>query len=247
MNLRFVRLISGSRQPLDGLRYLSERHGEKIAAVDADSGALLGWIGVYPGREEGGPFFHLAGIEILPGHRGEGIDAALLEEAGRFIQERKVKRLKFGTSPLLTGNAELYITRFGSRYRWRDGTKTPDGKPWPFVSCEIDFDDPLARSLDVSNEEVVQRSVVDWEGLRPSPRRGVVYTGPLTVLLPDLTSASLAEAGERDPEFLATLSSVFHSLSVHGYGFAWFDRLDPAAVPSDRPRCYYIMKRVLAL
>ena len=255
MNFRFVRLISGSREDLlkgraislDELHSLKERRGEMIAAVDSATSALLGWIGVYPERDEGGHLFHLADIDVLPEHREEGIDDALMREAGKLIRERKVSRLKFGTSPLLTGNAALYVTRFGTRYKWREGTRTPEGKPWPHVSCECDFDDPIARPLDLRTEEIVPRSVIDWEGVRPLPRRKVVYSGPLSLLLPELTSDSLVEADRRDPSFLSTLYQVFHGLFLHGYDFAWFDRLPPSASPPGGPRCYYIMRRVLAL
>jgi len=255
MNVRFVRLISGSREDLlkgraislDELHSLKERRGEMIAAVDAVSSALLGWIGLYPDRDEGGHVFHLADIDVLPGHREEGIDDALMHEAGRLIQERKLSRLKFGTSPLLTGNAALYVTRCGTRYKWREGTRTPEGRPWPYVSCECDFSDPIERPLDLRAEEIVPRSVIDWEGVRPLPRRKVVYSGPLSVLLPELTRDSLVEADARDPELLPTLYQVFHALFLHGYDFAWFDRLPLSAAPSGGPRCYYIMRRVLAL
>jgi GNAT superfamily N-acetyltransferase len=255
MNLRFVRIISDSREDLlqgraislDVLRSLRERRGEMIAAVDPAGSALLGWIGVYPDRDEGGHWFHLADIDVLPGHRGEGIDAALMEEAEKLIRQRKASRLKFGTSPLLTGNAALYVTRFGTRYRWREGTRTPEGRPWPYVSCEWDFDDPVARPLDLRADEVVPRSVIDWAGMRPVPRRKIAYSGPLSILLPDLTSDALVDADMRDPLFLSTLYQVFHTLFLHGYDFAWFDRLSPSAALTDGPRCYYVMKRVLAL
>ena len=255
MNVRFVRLISDSREDLlkgraisrEELHSLKERRGEMIAAVDSDTSALLGWIGLYPDRDEGGHVFHLADIDVLPGHREEGIDEALMQEAGRFIRERKLSRLKFGTSPLLTGNAALYVTRFGTRYKWREGTRTPEGKPWPFVACECDLDDPIERPLDLRPEEIVPRSVIDWDGVRPVPRRKVVYSGPLSMLLPELTRDSLVEADARDPDFLPTLYQVFHALFLHGYDFAWFDRLPPSAAPSGGPHCYYIMRRVLAL
>jgi GNAT superfamily N-acetyltransferase len=255
MNVRFVRLISGSREDLlkgraislDELRSLRERRGEMIAAVDPGSSALLGWIGVYPDRDEGGHIFHLADIDVLPGHREEGLDTALMQEAETFILEHRVSRLKFGTSPLLTGNAALYVTRFGTRYKWREGTRTPEGRPWPYVSCECDFDDPVERPLDLRVEEVVPRSVLDWAGLRPLPRQRIVYSGPLSILLPELTRDTLVEADSGDPSFLPTLYQVFHALFLHGYDFAWFDRLPASLAPADGPRCYYIMKRVLGL
>ena len=255
MDFRFVRLISGSREDLlkgralslEELHSLKERRGEMIAAVDTGTSALLGWIGLYPDRDEGGHVFHLADIDILPGHRDEGIDDALMEEAGRFIRERKLSRLKFGTSPLLTGNAALYVTRFGTRYKWREGTRTPEGRPWPYVACECDYEDPIARPLDLRPDEIVPRSVIDWQDMHPTPRPKVVYSGPLSLILPELTRDSLVEADAHDPGFLSTLYNVFHALFLHGYDFAWFDRL-PLAVPAPGgARCYYIMRRVLAL
>jgi GNAT superfamily N-acetyltransferase len=255
MKVRFVRLISGSREDLlkgrpislDELHSLRERHGEMIAAVDSVTSALLGWIGVYPERDEGGHLFHLADIDVLPGHREDGIEDALMQEAGKLIRERKVSRLKFGTSPLLTGNAALYVTRFGTRYKWREGTRTPEGRPWPYVSCECDFDDPIERPLDLRADEIVPRSVIDWEGVRPLPRPKLIYSGPLSILLPEFTSEALLEAGLRDPMLLPTMYQVFHGLFLHGYDFAWFDRLPSSAAPSGGPRCYYVMRRVLAL
>jgi hypothetical protein len=70
-----------------------------------------------------------------------------------------------------------------------------------------------------------------------------VYSGPLSVLLPDLESDTLARASEQDPGFIATLYSAFHSLHMHGYGFAWFDRLPALDM---QPRWYYVMTRILA-
>jgi len=202
---------------------------------------------MYPGKDEGGRFFHLAGIAVQQEHGATDVAAALLEETGRFIRERKVARLKFGTSPLLTTDAELYITRFGTRYRWRGGIRTPGGRPWPHVACECDFDDPLARSLDMRDDEVIAKSVVAWEGRQPLPRPRVVYSGPLAVLLPQLDSETLAQAGERDTRFLPALSSLFHGLFIHGYDFAWFDRLPAAVAPPGGPWFYYIMKPIVAL
>ena len=260
MSVRSVPLIAGPRkgQPpvrealLDDLRHLKERRGEMIAAVDEQGGKILGTIGMYPDRDEGGTCFHLAGIDVEPGYVEQGIDAFLLEEAGRYLRAHRTTRLKFGTSPLLTRSAWLYVSRFGSRYRWREGTRTPDGQPWPYVSCECDFDDPLARPLDLREEEVPGRSVLEWDGGRPKPRSRLVYSGPLSILLPDFDGDSLSRASEQDPGFIATLYSAFHSLHVHGYEFAWFDRLPPSdAQPEAQargaaPRWYYVMKRVVA-
>jgi hypothetical protein len=255
VNVRFVRLVSGSREGLpegfpefrDELRYLRERHGEKIAAVEAAGGVLLGSVSLSPDRDVGGHFFHLAAIEISRRGVEAGVEAALLEQAKAFIIERRVSRMKLSTSPLLTGSAALYITRLGARYRWREGIRTPDGRPCPYVSCEYYFDDPCARPLDLTEEEVAPRSVLAWRGLHPLPRRDVVYSGPLSVLLPELSAEDLGEASAKDPGLLPLLWSVFHALSVHGYGFAWFDHRDPAVSAPGEPPCYYVMKRVVTL
>jgi hypothetical protein len=253
MNVRSVLLISGphsGRQLLrealqDDLRRLEERKGEMIATVDGVSGQVLGTLGLYPDRDEGGTFYHLAGIQTEPGHRVADLDVLLLEKAGLFLQKRRVTRLKLGTSPLLTRNAWLYVTRFGSRYRWREGIKAPDGRPWPYVSCEVDFDDPLARSLDLREDELMPRSILAWDGGRPA-LRPLAWSGPLSVVLPDLDADSIAAAAEADPDFIATLYSAFHGLHLHGYEFAWFDRLPQSAAPAGAPLWYYIMKRVMS-
>jgi hypothetical protein len=253
MGVRPLPLIDGPRTGLppvraallEELHRLKERRGEMIAAVDESTGEVIGTIGLYPDKDEGGRFSHMAGIEVEPGHPEVDVEGFLLEEAGRWLRARRITRLKFGTSPLLTRNAWLYVTRFGCRYRWREGTRTPDGQPWPYVSCECDFDDPLAHPLDLRDDQVQERSVVDWKGGRPTPRARLVYSGPLSLVLPELDSDALTEAQRRDPGFIATLYSAFHALHVHGYGFAWFDRL--TASPGDAGAWYYVMKRVVAL
>ena len=154
-----------------------------------------------------------------------------------------MRRLRFGTSPLLTANAFLYVTRLGSRYRWKQGVRAPDGRPWPYVSCECDFDDPLERPLDLTEEEVVPRSVLTWEGLHPSPRPRLVYSGPLSILLPELDNRGLSDLAAADADFLPTIHGAFQALSLHGYGFAWFDRLPSTQAGSTS--WYYVMSRTL--
>jgi GNAT superfamily N-acetyltransferase len=255
MTMRCLRLIAGpvERLPdawaphLEDLPRLKERRGEKIAAFAPDSMTLLGTLTVSPDRDEGGRFCHLVGLEVLPGHRQEGVDVALMEEARVWLAERRVTRLKFGTSPLLTSTAHFYMTRYGTRYHWREGTHTPDGHAWPYVSCECDFDDPLARPLDLRDEELAEHSVLRWVGGRPRVPPNVVYSGPLTVLLPELTSDSITATAHADPSFLGTLFDVFHGLHVHGYGFAWFDLLPGAPASADDATYVYIMNRTAAI
>ncbi len=256
MHVRCERVrIAAGRSPHDpagllgDLRLLGERRGETIAAVDEDSGTVLGALGLHPERDEGGTLFRLDTIGVHPGHRGEGLEEALIDEAEKHLRAHKSHRLKFGTSPLLTATAALWVTRFGTRYRWREGVRTPEGQPWPYVSCECDFDDPLARPLDLRDDEAAERTVLDWTGGMPRRRDGVVYSGPISVLLPDLDSDSLAQSAARDSTFLSTLFAVFHELYHHGYGFAWFDRLRPVAgggADAGAPAWYYLMHRVVS-
>jgi GNAT superfamily N-acetyltransferase len=255
MNVRFQRLIGGSGAPLppspagylDDIGYLRVRRGEKIAALDGETGTVIGVIGLHPERDVGGTCFRLSGLEVAAGRRGEGLEAALLDEAEGYLRAHKSSRLKFGTSPLLTARAELFVTRFGARYRWREGARTPEGRPWPYVSGECDFDDPLARPLDMRDDEVVERSVLSWTGGRLARRPGMVYAGPLSVLLPDFTIESVTAAAAADPAFLPDLYDTFHELSRHGYGFTWFDRLPAAAGEPGGARWYYLMTRLIAL
>jgi len=271
MTVRFVRLIAEGREdlwtgqqdfsrlfglsgsvprqgapygPLEHLRYIKRRRGEKIVAIDSATEALLGWIGMFPDKEEGEPFYRLAGIEVHADHRGTGIGRSLMEEAGKYLRAHRASRLRFGTSPLLTQNAGLFVRRFGTHYRWKGGVRSPEGRPWPYVTCECDYDDPLPRPLGLRDEEALERSVLDWEGMRPVPRSPVVYTGALFVVLPVLTGTLLAQTAERVPMFLETLSEVFQGLHLHGYTFAWFDRV-PANTPS--PLSYYAMARLLGI
>lgn len=227
------------------LRRLREKRGEKIAAVDPGTEQLLGWISVYPDRDAGGVFFALAGIEVLPAWRGMGIGTGLLNQAGDYLREHKTGRLKFGTSPLLTWNAALCMRHFGMRFSWKEGIRTPDGKPWPYVSCEWDVDDPLVKPPELRLEELEARSVIDWTEADPAPRRGIIYTGPLFLTLPDLSNDDLAGLAERTPEFLVTMYRVLHELFRHGYRFAWFDAIPSAVAP--RSRWYYFMESPFAL
>jgi hypothetical protein len=251
MGVRCIPLIAGPRQGrptvrealLEEVHRLKERRGEMLAAVDEETGTVQGTIGLSPGKDG---TFQLTRIEIETGCTTEGVDALLLEEAGRFLRHHRAARLKFGTSPLLTRSAELYITRFGSRYHWREGTRTPEGQPWPFINGECDFDDPLARPLDLREDEVAERSVLEWNGGRPNLRSGLVYSGPLSVLVPDIDAAALTRIRRQDPDVIATVYSAFHSLHIHGYGFAWFDKLSPAAAPGEPSYWYYVMNRVVA-
>lgn len=253
MDAHYVRLISGRRedlwrgpgtslQDLDGLK---ERRGEKIVAVDPQSQELLGWVSLYPERGAGGPAFRLADIQVLPAYRGKGIGAALMERAGEYIGERKVPRLKFSTSPLLTWNAGLFMKRCGMRYTWKEGIKTPGAKPWPYVSCEWELDDRLEKPHDLREEDVPQRSVLDWEVSKPVARTGLPHSGPLYVPLPDLSGEDLIAMVRNSPDALEVLHDVFHALFLHGYRFAWFDTLSAVQVPGCRR--YYFMEKTFAL
>ena len=253
MSVSYVRLLSSGREDLwrgpgtsgDDLRRLRERRGEKIAAVDQESDRLLGWISVYPDKDAGGGFFALAGIEVLPGFRGRGIGTGLVDEAGKYLRERKAGRLKFGTSPLLTWNAGLYMKRFGMRYTWKEGVRTPEGRPWPYVSCEWELDDTLVKPPELREEDLPERSAIQWKGPIPIPKVGVVYSGPLFLPLPDITNDQLADLAGRNPDFLPAAYRVFHELHRHGYRFSWFDTMSSPCVPGCR--CFYFMENPFTL
>ncbi len=253
MDMKSVLLIGGPRKGrpeapgslLDDLRRLEERRGEMIAAVD-ESGEIRGTAGLFPDRDEGGKFYHLAGLQLEEPRAAGDVDVFLMEAAGRYLQGRKVTRLKFAASPLLTRGAWLYVNQFGTRFRWREGSRTPEGTPWPYVSCECDFDDPLGRPLDLRDEEVPGRCLVGWEKGKPLRRTDLRFSGPMCVSLPDIEAEGLA-ALARDPGVISILYSAFQDLHVHGYEFAWFDRLKGAEDSDGGPRWYYLMKRVVSL
>lgn len=237
------RTQNGERFDLDPaghLAFIKERHGEKIVAMQDDE--LVGWVGLFPDKDDGGLFYRLAGIEVHGEHRREGIGSGLLEEARHYLREKKAHRLTFGTNPLLTPCAALFVTRFGARFRWKEGVKAPDGRPWPYVSGECDFDDPQFKPLDLADDQVVGRSVLEWDGSCPRVRASLPHSGALSVVLPSFTSAEFSEAADSVPRFLETLHDVFHTLFVKGYGFAWFDRLS-----IKEARYYYVMKRLWAM
>jgi len=255
VNVRSVPLIAGSQKGrpdvpdtlLDELRRLEERRGEMIAAVDEDSGRIAGTLGLFPDRDEGGKFYHLYSLQVDSAYTRTETDVFLLEATGRFLAARKVTRLKFTTSPLLTRMAWLYVNRFGTQYRWREGSRTPDGKPWPYVTCECDFDDLLERPLDLRDEEVPGHCLVYWEGGKPVVRTGLRFSGPLCVALPDIDADGLSLLADREPAVIALLHRAFQSLHIHGYEFAWFDRLKGAPEAPGAPRWYYLMKHIVSL
>jgi ribosomal protein S18 acetylase RimI-like enzyme len=234
---------SPSSGPRDLIGYIKERKGETIVASDPSAERILGWICVFPDRDEGGLFYHLAGIEVHADFRRRGIGAGLMDAARLYIEKKKTQRLKFGTSPLLTHCAGLYVTRFGTRYYWKQGVKMSDGRPWPYVSCECDFEDSLFKPLDLRDDEVEARNVLDWEGSRPIPRKAVAYSGPLAVAMADSSAAGLAKAVDSIPDFLPIVYRTFDTLFRRGYGFAWFDR----AVIGGESRPYYLMKKLLTM
>jgi len=255
MKVRTVRLIHGPPAPLAvpdaplfrELPRIRERRGEIIVAADTASGTTLGAIGIFPDKDEGGALFRLAGMEIFSGAGETAVDELLLEQAGAYMAEHRVRRLAFGTSPLITASALLYVTRFGARYVWREGARTPEGQPWPHVSCECDFDDPLAKPLDLRDDEIPSRSVLLWRDGVPVTRKDIKFVGPLSLLLPELDAERIAAEGRRVPDFLETIYGAFHALHLHGYGFAWFDRLSEAARSSETPPFYYLMRRTMTL
>lgn len=75
------------------------------------------------------------------------------------------------------------------------------------------------------------------------PKKGIVYSGPLSVLLPDFNGAELAAAVDSIPDFLRIMHFVFDTLYTRGYGFAWFDTISLGGVTWH----YYLMKRVMSL
>lgn len=219
-----------------------ERQGGRIAAVEGEE-SPVGWIEIRPGRDRRGAFYHLVGIEVQEDRRGRGTGTALLEEAKRYIGLHKAHRLLFDVSPLLTQSAALFVTRFGARYRWMEGSMTTDGRPWPECSCELDFTSPLGRPPDMEEQEVTALSVLDWEGGRPVPRSGISYQGLHTVLLPPMDRKILAKAASSVPGILETLTEALRGLHRHGYGFVWFD----ATSYVGQPFHYYLMRRSMAL
>ncbi len=213
-----------SRNATEHFDYLKAQNGEKIAFVNSND-EILGWIGLIPDQDRRGKYYILSGHEVRSDYRGLGIGAKLLEEAKKYLKKYQASRLKFGTSPLLTVNASLYITRYGAQYTWNDKIKLADGKPWPYVSCECNFNNPLKKPLELSSRNVLAANLLEWDGLRPKPIKFVRYTGGLSILLPPISKSQLRTATDNIDGFLETTFNLFDSLNRTGYGFIWFDKL----------------------
>jgi len=214
-----------SRNAADYYDYIQSHSGEILALLDQEN-AILGWIGLIPGSDERGRYYTLSGQEVSPDYRRQGIGVRLLEEAREYLQHRRAVRLKFGTSPLLTANASLYITKFGARYTWNNKIKLADGSPWPYVSCECDFSRPVGKPPELAALDIRRLCLLDWQGYVPRINRDLRPTRQAALILPTLTRRHLDAVIDRVEGFLGTFFSLLDSLTRQGFGFAWFDRLD---------------------
>ncbi len=230
---RIFRESVTSRNATEHFDYIRAHGGEKIAFVN-EYGEILGWIGLVPDADSRGEYLTLSGHEVRSDCRRRGIGYRLLEEARAYARRRGVRRLRVGTSPLLTIDASLYVTKLRARYTWNDRVKLADGTRWPYVLCECDFRNPLSRPPELDGIDPASCSVLHWRGWEPRPRTLPAHQDQLTVLLPPMTRQSLHEAVERSPRFLPVLFALFDDLSARGYGFGWFERTEVEGEP-----CYY--------
>ncbi|GAH47284.1 unnamed protein product, partial [marine sediment metagenome] len=205
-------------------KYIKAQKGEKIALVD-NSNKILGWIGLIPDTDGRGKYFILSGHEVHSDSRGQGIGSRLMEEAQSYLTVLYVSRLKFGTSPLLTINASLYITKFGTCYTWNNKIKLADGSPWPYVTCEWDFNNPLSKPAELTTMDILSINILQWRGYQPIPLEAARYPAKVSVLFPPTTKYELKTAIDRNEGFLKTLFEIFDSLHKKGYGFTWFDKI----------------------
>jgi GNAT superfamily N-acetyltransferase len=213
-----------SRNAADYYDYIQSHSGEIIALVD-DRSRILGWIGLIPGIDERGRYCTLSGQEVSPEHRRQGIGVRLLDEARGYLQRRRTTRLKFGTSPLLTANASLYITKFGTRYTWNNKIKLADGSPWPYVACECDFTHPVQKPAELAALDIPRISLLDWPGDRPRVNGTLRPVRRAALILPALTRRRLDSLIDNVEDFLDTIFSLLEFLNSQDFGFAWFDRL----------------------
>jgi GNAT superfamily N-acetyltransferase len=230
---RIFRESATSRNAADYYDYIQSQSGEIIALLD-DGSRILGWIGLIPGMDERGRCYTLSGQEVSPEYRRQGLGVRLMEEARDYLRGRRTARLKFGTSPLLTANAALYITKFGTRYTWNNKVRLADGARWPYVACECDFAHPVGKPPELSALDIRRISLLDWRGYSPRLAAGPLPARRAALILPALTRRRLDALIDEKKEFLKSVFSLIDSLHSRGFGFAWFDRL-----PASRSERYY--------
>ncbi|HKE50157.1 MAG TPA: GNAT family N-acetyltransferase [Actinomycetes bacterium] len=123
-------LISDDSQYVDELTDAARRaaEAELIAAVDADTGAILGTVtfclpgSVFAERAEPGEAeFRM--LAVAPGARGRGAGEALVRECMRRAGERGCTRLVLLTRPQMRAARTIY-TRLGFR-------RIPERDWWP--------------------------------------------------------------------------------------------------------------------
>jgi GNAT superfamily N-acetyltransferase len=229
-----------SRNAADYYEYIQTHSGEIIALFNGDD-CVLGWIGLIPGADERGRYYTLSGQEVSSLHRRRGIGVRLLEEARSYLHSHRARRLKFGTSPLLTANASLYITKFGTRYTWNRKIKLADGSPWPYVTCECDFSHPIQKPPELAAMDIRGVSLLDWQDYVPRVNDSLRPARSATLILPALTHQRLNALIDEVNDFLKNTFSLLDSLNDQGFGFAWFDKLPDSA---DERYYYYLTKRV---
>ncbi len=211
------------RNAIEHFKYIKSHHGEKIAITKNDE--ITGWIGLIPDTDSKGKYYTLSGHEVSSDYRRQGIGLKLLEESRSYILNHHASRLKFGTSPLLTINSFLHITKMGTRYTWNNKIKLTEGVPWPYAACECDFNNPMQKPAELEHLDILSINFLDWDDYRPVPREPPGYYRQISVLLPPITKQRLNTSMERIHGFLKILFNFFDSLNRKGYGFAWFDKI----------------------
>jgi putative acetyltransferase len=86
----------------------ADRGGAFFAAIDADSGALLGTAGVFP-IERG--VYELRKMYLRPEARGHGVGARLFDACLGFCRERGAERMVLDTLHAMTAAVAFYEKR----------------------------------------------------------------------------------------------------------------------------------------
>jgi GNAT superfamily N-acetyltransferase len=131
--IEFFREVGAPNQPQEHFEYISSEKGEIILAHKESE--IYGWIGLIPRNTS----YELAGIEVHMNHRNKGIGKELMKCAKEYVIEKGCATIEFGTSPLLSSNALLYLHENRAHYKYSKGIMLDANKniPWPYVECKI--------------------------------------------------------------------------------------------------------------
>jgi GNAT superfamily N-acetyltransferase len=205
--------------PMEHLKNIIENNGEKIIAYE--DGIILGWIGIIPSKS--GQYSELAGIEVDRNFRRKGIASILINDAQSWLLKKNIREFRFQTSPLLTANTLLYLTKFRTTYKWNNKfTIPPNRTPWPVVDCKMCW--PIREDTNKNINFDPSESVLQWNDYNPFINEESMYSDDeyKFVILPFLDLPIISNDFFGSENKINIIFEAFNSLAKDKYCFKEF-------------------------